>query len=131
VKVGDIVSRKTLLSIEYKGFSDISGWRTIIRTCTSETLEVDSYNISIKVLNDDKFCIVLLNEEAEYDDYVEAFLIRELKYSLKRTEEKQKREKSLSTITFCGLFVNIAFFTVILLNFLYQLFKDFNIIEIP
>jgi len=131
VKVGDIVSRKTLLSIEYKGFSDISGWRTIIRTCTSETLEVDSYNISIKVLDDDKFCIVLLNEEAEYDDYVEAFLIRELKYSLKRAEEKQKREKSLSTITFCGLFVNIAFFTVILLNFLYQLFKDFNIIEIP
>ena len=131
MKVGDIVSRKTLLSIEYKGFSDISGWRTIIRTCTSETLEVDSYNISIKVLDDDKFCIVLLNEEAEYDDYVEAFLIRELKYSLKRAEEKQKREKSLSTITFCGLFVNIAFFTVILLNFLYQLFKDFNIIEIP
>ena len=131
MKVGDIVSRKTLLSIEYKGFSDISGWRTIIRTCTSETLEVDSYNISIKVLDDDKFCIVLLNEEAEYDDYVEAFLIRELKYSLKRAEEKQKREKSLSTITFCGLFVNVAFFTVILLNFLYQLFKDFNIIEIP
>jgi hypothetical protein len=131
MKVGDITSRKALLSIEHKGFSDISGWRSIIRTCTSETLEVDSYNISIKVLNDDKFCIVLLNEEAEYDDYVEAFLIRELKYSLKRAEEKQKREKSLSTITFYGLFVNIAFFTVILLNFLYQLFKDFNIIEIP
>ena len=131
MKLSDITSRKTLLSIEHKGFSDISGWRAIVRTCTSETLEVDAYNISIKVLNDDKFCIVLLNEEAEYDDYVEAFLIRELKYSLKRAEERQKREKSLSTITLCGLFVNIAFFTVMLLNFLYQLFKDFNVIEIP